>query len=231
MIGDKLIVFISDTGMNIHMVEMAIQFLVKLFEAHILQQSTLVSELVVKRVQTHITEIFDTIMTINRKHAQHINKIKENQEKSSKMYNDMISNGECIRHDINLLLGSINTTIQDIHREPLTIIHSYNDLSDTIDRKVTKEKDKGFGKRILAIANDMDIRGCYSEADNHIHFHDIGKLNITKSKLTMIFYNKDEEQTSYNRKYETVKNDNFHISLTDDPNLWRIVQTRFKVPN
>ena len=54
IIGDKLIVFISDTGMNIHMVEIAIQYMLKLYEAHILKQDNLVSDLIVKNTKTKI---------------------------------------------------------------------------------------------------------------------------------------------------------------------------------
>jgi len=231
MIGDKLIVFISDTGMNIHMVEMAIQYMLKLYESTIIQQSTMVSELVVKRVHTHITDIFDKIMVINRKHAQHINKIKENQEKSTKMFNDMISNSESIKHELNLLLDSVDTTIKELYQESTTIIHSYTELTDHVNKCIMKEKEKGYAFRILGIAKELNIKACYSESDNHIHFHNIGKLNITKNKLTMIFYNKNDEITSYNRKYEFIKNDNFYIYLNDDIERWNIINNRFLVTN
>lgn len=226
--GDKLVVFISDTGMNIHMVEMAVQYMLKLYEAQVLQQSNLVSDLVIKGVQNHVTEIFNKIMNINRKHAQHINKLKENQEKNSKMFNDMISNSECIRHELNLLLDTIDTNIKEIHRESTTTVNSYKQLSEYIDQKITKEKDKNNAKRILSIAKKYEINACYSEEDNHIHFHEYGKLNITKNKLTMIFFNKDEETTTYNRKYEFIKNDNIHIYLVKEDKRWEIIENRFR---
>ena len=94
-----------------------------------------------------------------------------------------------------------------------------------------KEKEKGYACRILGIAKELNINACYSESDNHIHFHNIGKLNITKNKLTMIFYNKNEELTSYNRKYEFIKNDNFYIYLNDDIERWNIIKNRFLVVN
>lgn len=227
IIGDKLIVFISDTGMNIHMVEMAVQYMLKLYESHILTQSNQVTELVIKRVQNNITELFDKIMNINRKHSQHINKIKENQDKTNKMYYDMISNGESVRHELNLLLDTVDKTIQEIHTESITNIHSYSELNEYIDRRIVKEKDKSYAKRILSIARDKNIQGYYSEIDNHIHFHTIGKLNITKHKLTMIFYNNSDEMTTFNRKYEVIKNDNFHIYLNDESERWNIIENRF----
>lgn len=227
VIGDKLIVFISDTGMNIHMVEMAVQYIIKLYEANILQQSNIVSELVIKRVHSHITDVFNKIMNINRIHSQHINKIKENQEKNNKMYLDMISNGECIRHELNLLLEQVNESICEIHKESNTEVNSYTELTDHIERNIMREKDKGYGKRILSIAKQLNINACYSNTDNHIHFHGIGKLNITKNKLTMIFYNRDEGITSFDKRYEVVKNDNFYIHLTDDIEKWKIIERRF----
>ena len=49
-------------------------------------------------------------------------------------------------------------------------------------------------------------------------------------KLTMIFFMKDE-LTTYNRKYEIIKNENIHIHLLDEVERWTIIETRFKVLN
>ena len=46
----------------------------------------------------------------------------------------------------------------------------------------------------------------------------------------MIFFNNSEE-SSFNRKYESIKNDNFYIHLSDEPKKWEIIERRFTEAN
>ena len=41
------------------------------------------------------------------------------------------------------------------------------------------------------------------------------------------FYNNSEGECSFNNKYESIKNDNFHIILSDDSEKWKIIERRF----
>ena len=43
----------------------------------------------------------------------------------------------------------------------------------------------------------------------------------------MIFYDRSEGDSYYNRNYEFIKNQNFHIQLSDDPKIWEIIERRF----
>ena len=89
---------------------------------------------------------------------------------------------------MNLLIDDVNNHIKEINIETNTSIHSFSVLIDHINRLVDKEKDKLLSKQLLNIVNELNIDGFYSEIDNCIHFSNIGKLHITKSKITMIFY-------------------------------------------
>ena len=176
-----------------------------------------------------ISDIYETLYELSCELSQHNNIMKENQDKMNKMFYGMINDGEKILSSINLLIDKAKGTIEDIHRESIMNVHSFTELNDIIDRLIDKEKDKLYAKRILNMTNEMNINGYFSEKDNCIHFSDKGKLQLTKSKVSMIFYNKSDENCSYNRKYESIKNDNFHIQLSDDSKLWEIVQSRFKL--
>ena len=229
IIGDKIIVFVGSYGMDILGLEMSIQYLHRLYECNVLSISEQVSELVVKGVMKEITDIYETLYELSCELSQHNNLMKENQDKMNKMFYGMVSGGEKILSSINLLIDKAKGTIEDIHRESIMNVHSFTELNDIIDRLIDKEKDKLYAKRILNMTNEMNINGYFSEKDNCIHFSDKGKLQLTKSKVSMIFYNKSDENCSYNRKYESIKNDNFHIQLSDDSKLWEIVQSRFKL--
>ena len=228
IIDGKLIVFVAAYGMDIFTLEMAIQYLQKLHECNILSISHHVSELVTKGTMKKITEIYEKIYELSYQQSQNINSMKENQDKINKMFYSMISNSHNLLTSMNLLIDDVNNHIKEINIETNTSIHSFSVLIDHINRLVDKEKDKLLSKQLLNIVNELNIDGFYSEIDNCIHFSNIGKLHITKSKITMIFYNHSDGICSYNRKYESIKNDNFHIILSDEPEKWNIIKVRFR---
>jgi len=227
IIEGKLIVFVAAYGMNVFSLEMAIQYLQRLHECNVLSISHQVSELVLKGTMKQVTEIYEQIYALSCQHSQHINTMKEDQDKINKMFYKMIMNGQTLLTSMNLLVDKARETTQDIHREPSINVHSYSELNNIVDQIIDKDKDRLYAKRILNITNELTINGYHSDKDNCIHFSDIGKLHITKSKVTMIFYNHSEEDCTFNRKYESVKNDNFYIQLSDEPKKWEIIQGRF----
>jgi hypothetical protein len=232
IVGENIIVFVSSYGMDILSLEMAVQYIQRLYECNILSISQQVSELVVKGVMKEVTDIYENLYKLSCELSQDINTMKENQEKMNKMFYGMIGNSVHMLSSINLLIDKARETINDIHRESITNIHSYTELNEIIERVIDKEKDKLHGKRILNMTKELNITGYYSDKGHYIHFTNankiqIGKLHLTKSKVVMIFYNLSEEYSQYNKKYENIKNDNFHIQLLDDSKLWDIVQNRF----
>jgi hypothetical protein len=227
IIDGKLIVFVAAYGMNIFTLEVAIQFLQKLHECHILSISQQVSELVVRGVMRTITELYESIFKIASQHTQHIHSMKDNLDKIQKMFHGMISDGEKTLIHINVLKDKVNHTMKELNQESSTNIHSYTELIDYIDQYIDKGKDKLLAKRLINMTRELNILGFYSGADNCIHFNKIGKLQLTKSKITMIFYNHSDEDTTYNRKYETMKYDNYYIVLSDEPMKWTIINHRF----
>jgi len=229
IMGDKLIVFVAAYGMDILSLEMAIQYIQRLHECNVLSVSQQVSELVVKGVMKEITDIYEKIYELSCELSQNINTMKEYQDKMNKMFYGMIGNEQKLLTSMNLLVDKAKQTITDIHKESIINVHSFTELNEIIERIVDKEKDKLYAKRILNITQDLRINGYHSETDNCVHFGDIGKLQITKSKLIMIFYNKlDTDGKCYwNPTYESIKNDNFHIQLTDNSNKWLLIESRF----
>ena len=71
--------------------------------------------------------------------------------------------------------------------------------------------------------------GFYSQKDNSIHIYrdgiEIGKLYFTKTKVQMIFaiYS---NQCSLNVEYEEYKQKQIYITLQDNPEVWKILETR-----
>jgi hypothetical protein len=229
IMGDKLIVFVAAYGMDILSLEMAVQYIQRLHECNVLSVSQQVSELVVKGVMKELTDIYEKVYELSCELSQNINTMKEYQDKMNKMFYGMIGNEQRLLTSMNLLVDRAKETINDIHKESIINVHSFTELNEIIERIVDKGKDKLYAKRILNITKDLNINGYHSETDNCIHFGDIGKLQITKSKLTMIFYNKlDTDGKCYwNPIYESIRNDNFHIQLSDDLNKWLIIESRF----
>jgi len=227
IIDGKLIVFIAAYGLDIFTLEMAIQYLQKLHECDVLSISTRLHELVFRGNMRKISDVYESVHGFACQLSQTVNTIKENQEKMNKMFYGMINDSGKLLSQMNLLLEGLETDMTEMHSEPVTNTHTYTELNDIIDRVIDKEKDKLLSKRILNLTKQLDIPGFYSETDNSIHFTTIGKLMITKSKITMLFYNPTTEECSFNPLYEEYKNNSYHVIVSDDSNKWNIIECRF----
>ena len=228
IIDNKLIVFIAAYGLDIFTLEMAIQYIMRLHECNILSISQQVSDLVVKGIMKNIKETYEAINDLACMHSQHINSMKENHEKINKMFHGMVDDGRKVLTHMNILVDKVKENIHEIHKEPITNIHSYTELNNYIDQLVDKEKERSWCKRILNKVHELNISGYYSDTDNCIHISNIGKLYITKSKITMIFYCLTDT-CMINPTYEEVKHNNIYIILSDDIQKWNIIERRFIV--
>jgi|TARA_B110000495_G_scaffold188716_1_gene189206 hypothetical protein len=228
----KLIVFVAAYGFNILALEMAIQYIQKLHECNTLSISDKMSDIVSNGIIKEYTDIYHKLYELTCQLSQNMNSMKENQEKITKMFYGMMGDSLKLSASMNLLLDKASTIKNDIHREQLSNIHSYTELTDYIHSYIDKGNNKGYAIRILNLAKQLLINGFYSDQDHCIHFEPHGKLQLTKSKLTMIFYI-IEDDCRYNRRYETIKNDNYYICLMDEPIIWDIIERRFKnnIPN
>lgn len=227
IIDGKLLVFVAAYGLNIFTLEMSIQYIQRLHECNTLSISDKISDMISQGISKEITTIYEELYSLSCQFSQSINTMKENQDKMNKMFYNMINSSQRIQTSMNLLVDKSSQLSKDVYKEPLSTYNSYSELYEMINTLLDKEKDKILSKRILNITRDLDIYGSYSDIDNCIHFNPFGKLQFAKSKVTMIFYNNSEDECSYNRKYETIKNDNFHIILTDDSEKWNIIERRF----
>lgn len=222
----KLIVYLTCCEMNFLMIDMAIQYLIRLYECNLLDKSQQAYELVFHQSLSEIQKSYEKIFEITQTHCQHINTIKECYEKSNKLFTKILSNAIETKTSLNSVLYSMDERLQELHRESECTIDSYDTLYYQINSYVDKDKDRIYGKQVLDLSKELDIKASYCEKDKSIHFHNKGKLQLFKHRLTMIFYSYSNE-IQYNREYECVKNNNYYINLSDNQELWKIIHRRF----
>lgn len=226
----KLIVFLTCCEMNFLMIQMAIEYLLRLYECNLLHLSNQSYELVHNQTLTEFQSIYEQLFVINQTHSQHINSIKECLEKITKLFTKLLSDAIQTKTDINSMLYKLDDQLNELHKDPECLVDSYDQLSYHIHSVVDKDKERLYGRQLLDIANELQIKANFCEKDTSIHFHKKGKLQLFKHKLIMIFYSSSSE-ICYNSKYETVKNNNYYITLSDDIHKWGIIQHRFNSEN
>jgi len=232
IIDGKLIVFVAAYGLDIFVLEMAIEYIKKLYECNSLSMSQKITELVNKQTMNTISELYETIYELSRDLSQNINKIKENQDKINKMFYSMIHDGQKILTKMNILLEKVDTNIKEISFTESTHTNTFTELVEYVNMIVDKEKDKTLCLQLFNMTHELSIKSNYE--NNYIYFfdsndnHQLGKLQLHKSKVTMIFYNTNtSDECSFNMKYEEIKQGNFHIILSDNSEKWKIIKRRF----
>ena len=226
ILNGKLIVFFTCCEMNFLMIQMAIEYLLRLYECNTLLLSNQSSQLIHNQTLTEFQNVYEQLFVINQTHSQHINSIKECIEKNTKLFTKLLSDAIQTKTSINSMLYKLDDQLNELHKDSELLIDSYDQLNYHINRVVDKDKERIYGKQLLDIANELQLTANYCEKDTSIHFHNKGKLQLFKHKLIMIFYNSSNE-ICYNSDYETVKNNNYYITLSDNRNIWSIIHKRF----
>lgn len=225
----KLIVFIAGCDMNCLILDVAIQFLLRLSECNVLSISNQADQLILENTTIQLSELLEQLILINQNHTQNTQTIRENLDKINKMFYCMISDSYNTSSSIKLILDKTHSVLNEIHRENGSKQHDFVEISDIVHRIVDREKDIKLIHRLLTIMNEHCTMN-YSEKDNSIHFHGKGKLIINKQKCTLIFYSSKDIKNLHS-KYELLKNNNYHIPLIEDNNCWKIIDMRIKNEN
>lgn len=232
IIDDKLIVFIAGQGINAYILMIALKFIIQLQQSRIISISDKVVELTNKAVGTKLKDIFNKLFHIKQNVSRHNEKIDEILDKITKLMNSLKEDGVHILSQLNCILEEGSRLIEETHQESMFIETPFTEIMDYIEATIDKKKDKLVSIQFANLCRETNIQMGISDTDKHIHFfkegNDIGKLKITKTCVTFIYFNKQRGSCSYNNIYEEVKNGDYHIQLTDKPEKWDIIRSRFE---
>ena len=232
IIDDKLIVFIAGQGINAYILMIALKFIIQLQQSRIISISDKVVELTNKAVGTKLKDIFNKLFHIKQNVSRHNEKIDEILDKIAKLMNSLKEDGVHILSQLNCILEEGSRLIEETHQESMGIETPFTEILDYIEATIDKKKDKLVSIQFANLCRETNIQMGISDTDKHIHLfkegNDIGKLKITKTCVTFICFNKQRGSCSYNNIYEEVKNGDYHIQLTDIPEKWDIIRSRFE---
>lgn len=232
IIDNKLIVFVAGQGINSYTLMMALKFIIHLHQSRIVSISDKVIELTNKAVGTKLKDLFNCLFQIKGNISRHNEKIDEIIDKFTKLMNSLKEDGVHILSQLNCILEQGKELIEETHQEVSVILTPFSELMDYLDRTIDKKKDKLAAIQLLNLCKESTIQMGISDIDKHIHFfkdrEDVGKLKITKTSVTFIYFNKQKGACCYNNMYEEIKNGDYHIQLTDTPEKWEIIRSRFE---
>ena len=181
---------------------------------------------------TKLKDIFNKLFHIKQNVSRHNEKIDEILDKITKLLNSLKEDGVHILSQLNCLLEEGSRLIEETHQESMFIETPFTEILDYIEATIDKKKDKLVSIQFANLCRETNIQMGISDTDKHIHLfkegNDIGKLKITKTCVTFIYFNKQRGSCSYNNIYEEVKNGDYHIQLTDKPEKWHIIRSRFE---
>lgn len=231
IIDGKLIVFMSGEGMGSNALMVAIKYLLHLHEMNIISINDKVCELVNKSVERSVRSYYLKLLDIKDKLYRHIERIDDSRDKIDKLMGNLKEDGIHMTTSISVILDEFNELVENKTREKHCIQNSREELIDLINSKTDKKKDRTLCYQLLNISDEYNIISGISDKEWIVFFRDsieIAKLKITKTSVSLIVYNLSKSGTiSYNCEYEEIKHGDFHIVLTDNPQKWDIIKTRF----
>lgn len=232
IIDGKLIVFICGEGINPVSLIMSIKLLLHLHKANVVSISDKVYELVNKSVGSKLVGLYENIIILKESLQRHNTKIDETNEKLIKQLYSLKEDTIHMSSHIMDIMNTITEVVENNQRESLSNITPYEDLVDMIHRLTDKKKDITQCIQLLVLADEMNIQCCISSDKKHITLYkqtlEIGKLKITKSSTTLIMYNLSSGMSSFHSLYEEIKHGNFHITLQENNELWKVIRQRFQ---
>ena len=231
--GDKLVIYISNVGLNGMGCILATKLLLALVDNNIMEKDKkwLIQEDYDKNeIYRNLVDLFDEYRKDNESIIKFRKHIKNYREKMNVMIDlldrdiyQIVLNTE---NTYNKMLGLIN---QIKNKSKITKIFNFEEFLKKINKIDKYEKIYIQLYKIIENNKELEINLQDNEwliiKDNEI----IAKTKTMKSKIQLIIIRYSKDKFQLNPLYEEFKDKKILIELNDNYKIWEIIQFRFKI--
>jgi len=225
--GSNCVVFISCGGYDGICIELAVRFLLHLYEVNMLSVYDKSYELASQIKYAEYTKFYEKLFGISSKISQLNTTIIESRDIINKSFDKLSREGVSIESDMNCLLCQVKDFSTDISQGTLGNLLEYEQVNILIDDKLSKPQAMLCKKFMLLIKNrslDTKIDGLilYFYKETRL----LCKIDLSKTKLEVVFENYDSETIRFNKKYEAYRSDKYIIPLKENEDIWKLIKER-----
>lgn len=228
VIDNSILVYISNSGLNGHGIEIGTEFLLSLIDSGYLDKRHLIKNEDIRDVLYKINEsMFELNECINN-----FSRIKMQIDEHRNMMNRSIDSmyRNVIEYDTkaNIIYKNLIETIKMYKPVNVSLLEQDIDISKIIDTSVLNMNNLMYFEKMY---KSKDMKIC-SDYDNlYIIKNDslVCKLIVNIDNIELSFYTKNLDIISINKEYERYMNDMINIKVLDNTindNIWKIIEKR-----
>lgn len=227
IINEKLIVFVSNMGLNGYGCIIGTELLLSLIDINVMKKDK-------NWIYSQNYQLTDIIENI----SESIENLRDNIESYTK-HKELISEQRIkINNSIDILeknsfmcLLELNETFNKIVKNTKEIVNKtkiiHNDNFDELFCKIDSDKNKELLKLLIKMCNNLHIQ----TDNNNLYIHKGDKLlcytKILKSRIDLYFPINETKMISLNLKYEKIKGNDIIIELKEDIERINLIENKF----
>lgn len=227
IINNKLIVFVSNMGLNGYGCILGTELLLSLIEINILDKNKnwlFYQNYELEDIIQNISDCIDSLRNNIEEYSKHKELINEQRIKINQSI-DILE-----KSSFNCLLN-LNETYKTIIKNIQNINSDKNHISD-FDKNIfldkIENKNKDLFIKLLKIINDFEIKINKQDLIIMKNSEIICLTKTYKNKIEIIFPFKSDN-ISFNHKFEKIKGSQIIINLKDNLDIWKIIENRLKM--
>tara|TARA_B100001093_G_scaffold510365_1_gene576080 strand:- start:4149 stop:5387 length:1239 start_codon:yes stop_codon:yes gene_type:complete len=230
IINDKLIIFISNLGLNGYGCILGTELLLALVDINILEKDKhwlLYQNYELEDIIHNISLLVDMLRKNIEMYTKHKQLIVEQRIKINQSIDHLENSSFNSLLELKTTLNTILGTIKNIHCEK-NIVHSFD--KELFIQKIINQKHKELLDKFIKLCSSYDLNT--NQKDIFILQNEsiICYTKINKTKIELIFpINTTMINININIKYEKIKDNKIIIELKDDHNIWKLLETKLKI--
>ena len=229
MIDNKLIVFVSNMGLDGYGCILGTELLVTLADLDILNKDKnwlLYQNYDLEELTQKISSSVDMLRNNIELYVKHKELISDQRIKINQSIDQLEKSSFNCLLELNHTLDTIISTIKNVRCSKELVNDIFN--KDEFMKRINNERNKVFIEKFIKLCTNFSLRNSNEGLIVFEKDKRICALKLLKSKIEILFPIKDEI-INLNYKYEKIRGKDIVIDLKDDYHIWKILEIKLNI--
>jgi hypothetical protein len=231
--NQKILIYVSNSGLNGHGIELGTELLIQLINSNILDNKYLLTTNNYQSYLEDLNDMMNELMNSINNFSRISSQINESKQQVSNIFDNLYKKAFDYHNNGITIINKLCKTIHDNKLDSINIVTKCkSDDYELILEKVNDKNNKMYLEQLWSLCNKYTIDISINPTiDNTIYFIKdktiIAKLLI-KTKLELLFIITDLSTITINGNYEKIKNDTISLHISKNSVVWDIIEKRLQ---